>query len=181
MASPTAELWTTGKEIKVPSDLKGLKVRISGELANKAVGDSDASPVNITMAEMYEGIERGVFDSFLLNPASTKDYGMADLIKYGTGAEFGGGSIGLAINEKVYQGLPKNVQEVLIQVGDELTESTAKFYDEYNASVIQQFRDDGVEMYELTDSEQAKWREFYSEIETSWVQEQNNPKFRSYA
>ena len=108
LASPTAELWTTGKEIKVPKDLKGLRVRISGELANKAVGELGASPVNITMAEMYEGLQRGVFDSMLLNPASTSDYGMGELVKYGTvGVGFGGGAVGLVINEEVFQGLPK--------------------------------------------------------------------------
>ena len=101
-------------EIKVPEDLKKMQVRVSGELANKAIAKLGASPVNITLAEMYEGLERNVFDVINLNTPSMNDYGMGELTKFGTsGVQFGGSLTGLIINEKVFQGLPKNVQEIL--------------------------------------------------------------------
>ena len=63
----------------------------------------------------------------VINSASTKDYGLGELINYGTRRlNFGGGTVpGLVINEKVFQSLPENVQEALVQVGDEFTESNA--------------------------------------------------------
>lgn len=175
LASPLTEFWTNGKEIKVPSDAQGMKVRISSELTNKAMQDLKASPINITMAEMYEGMERGVFDAMLLNGASTKDYGMEDLIKYGTvGVGFGGGLLGVGINEKVFTGLPEHIQEVLIEVGDELTKSVAQHYDDYTTEVIGQFEDAGVEMHRLTDEEYAEWQKFYEDFEEEWTKTQDN-------
>ena len=169
MLIPVYEYWTTGKEIKVPADLKGMKARVSGDLANKAMQDLGASPVNITVAEMYEALERGVIDSVSLYAASMKDYGMGELVKYGTsGVAFGGSGIGLIVNEKIFQGLPENVQEALVQAGDEFTESNAKFFDEHNVSVLEEFKADGIEVYELSDAERAEWREFYNEIEANF-------------
>ncbi|MFJ8063978.1 TRAP transporter substrate-binding protein DctP [Psychrobacillus sp. NPDC096426] len=175
-AIPVYEYWTTGKEIKVPDDLKGLKVKISGELANKAMGSLGASPVNITVSEMYEALERGVVDSISLYAASMKDYGMGELVKYGTeGVSFGGSGVGLVINERVFQGLPKNVQEVLVELGDEFTESNAKYFDKYNYEVIQEFKEAGIKVHELSEDEKAEWQKFYAEIEASFLKEQTNP------
>ncbi len=176
LASPLAEFWTNGKEIKVPNDIQGMKIRISSELTNKAMKDLKASPINITMAEMYEGMERGVFNGMLLNGASTKDYGMEDLVKYGTvGAGFGGGLLGVGINEKVFNGLPEQIQDVLIEVGDELTESVAQHYDDYTNEVISQFEDAGVKMHRITEEEYAVWKKFYEDFEEAWTKSQDSP------
>ncbi len=180
LAPPPSELWTIGKEIKVPEDLKGMKVRVTGDLLNKAVTSLGASPINIALPELYEGLERGVFDSINQNPVSISDYGLGELIKYGTdGVSFGGVSAGFVINEKVFKGLPENVQEILVQVGDEVTESTAKFYDDDSQRVVQGFREDGINVYELSEDEKAEWHKFYGEIEENWVKKQNNPDLES--
>jgi len=92
-----------------------MKVRVSEELTNKAIVALDASPVNITLPELYEGLERDVYDSINLNAVSMSDYGLGELIKYGTsGARFGGVAVGLIINEKVFQDLPKDIQNILV-------------------------------------------------------------------
>ena len=136
-----------------------------------------ASPVNITVGEMYEALDRGVIDSVSLYAASMKDYGMAELIKYGTsGVSFGGTVKSVqVINEQVFQGLPENVQEVLVKLGDEFTESNSMFFDEYNLSAIQEFKDSGINVYELSEIKKAEWKKFYSEIESEFLKEQTNP------
>ncbi len=174
--APPGELWTTGKEIKVPEDLKGMKVRVTGEVLNRATVALDASPINISLSELYEGFDRGVFNVLNLNPQSTKDHGLGEIIKFGTvGIDFGGSGTGLIINEKVFLGLPENVQEILVQVGDELTESNAIRTDEYVQNIIEDFKDQGIQMYELSEEEKAQWQKFYSEVEAKWVKEQSNP------
>lgn len=174
-AAPASELLTAGKEIKVPADLKDMKVRVSGEIANKAMSILGASPINLTVSELYEGFERSVYDAIIANTASSNDYGLGELAEYGTmGLGFGGVGTGLVINEKVYESLPENVQEAIVRIGDELTESNAKFYDAYTADLVQEFMDDGIDMYELSEDEKAQWEKFYGEVEASLLKEQNN-------
>ena len=40
-----------------------------------------------------------------------------------------------------------------------------KYYDEYSEEVIQEFKDNGVNVYELSEDEKAQWNKFYGEIE----------------
>ncbi|PIC64898.1 hypothetical protein CSV79_04570 [Sporosarcina sp. P13] len=169
-ALPPNEFWTKGKEISVPKDLKGMKVRSNGEIINQAVLALDASPINLTAAEMYEGFDRGVFDGLLLNALSMNDYGFNELVQFGTvGVDFGGLAAGLIINEKVYQELPEDIQKVLVQVGDEVSESYAKKFDEINDTVKKELVDTGITLYELTEEEQLQWNDFYGKVENNWL------------
>ena len=176
VAFPPSEILTTGMEIKVPEDLNGLSVRVTGDLINKAVTELGASPVNITVSELYEALERGVVDTINTDPVNMDDFGLSELAKYVTkGLAFGAGGYGLVINEKVFQELPENVQEVIVQAGDQAAINAAKLYDDSVRKVYEQFEGDGINVYELSADEQAQWQEFYSEIEEVWVKEQNNP------
>lgn len=178
-AAPASGLWSRTKEIKLPEDVKGLKVRVSGELTNKAVVGLNATPINVTASEIYESFERGVYDSLILNSASTNDYGLGELLKYGTpNVEFGGLGTGLIMNEKSFQKLSKEVQDIIVQVGDEFSKSNAQFYDDYATSVIEEFADNGVEIYEITEDEKEEWRKFYEGVESSWLEEKGSEDFK---
>ncbi|ARD46880.1 hypothetical protein SporoP37_00990 [Sporosarcina sp. P37] len=177
--APGNELWSKKKPIKTPQDIKGLKVRVTGEVLNHAMIALDANPVNITLSDMYEGFDRGVYDVLNLNAQSTRDYGMAELIKYGTrGMGFGSVAAGLVINEKVFQGLPEDVQQIIQQVGEELTESNAIRSDEYISETFEKFTEDGIEVYELTEADKEAWNNYFAEIEADWVDKVNKPEFQ---
>ena len=55
---------TVKKPVKTLEDLKGLKIRATGRPADilKAVG---GTPVGVEMADMYDGLQRGVVDGVL--------------------------------------------------------------------------------------------------------------------
>ena len=45
--------------------------------------------------------------------------------------------------------------------------------------LIQEFRDTGINVYELTEEEIAEWQNFYNEIEESLIEEQNIPDLKA--
>ena len=174
-ASIQGELLTKGKEIKVPKDLTGLKIRPSGEIARKVVADLGGTSVNMAIPELYEGLERNVIDAIHLYAVSAQDNGLDELVKFGTeGLTLGGAISGLIINEKKFQSLPKDVQEVLIQVGDEFTESNATYYDELNSAAVQEYRDAGVNIHTLSEDEKDQWQKVYDKVIEEWLKEKEN-------
>ncbi|PIC64924.1 hypothetical protein CSV79_04720 [Sporosarcina sp. P13] len=176
--SSQTEFWSKGVEIKVPNDLKGLKVRVAGNFANKSLAALGATPINLPLQETYEGFQRGVFDVNNMNTPSVKDFGLDEIITYGTsGTDFGSLLTGIVINEKRFNELPENVQEVLVQVGDEFTASSAKFYDEYTVGLIKEFEDAGITMHELTKEEKQEWKKFYDTSIEKWVEDQSSDDF----
>ncbi|MEG0383762.1 MAG: TRAP transporter substrate-binding protein DctP [Solibacillus sp.] len=177
LALPASEVFTKGKEIKVPEDMKNLKVVASTEVRAEVVTASGATPISLAVTDLYEGFERNVFDTIVANPSSIGDYGLDEIATYGTtGVLFGGLAVGLIINEKVYQDLPGNVQEILVNVGNKYTASNAKFYDERTEKTIQQYKENGVNMYELTEDEVAQWNNFYDEVVGKWLKKKGNPQ-----
>lgn len=177
-ALPPYELWTRGAEIKSPEDLKGTKVRVTGEILNKLVSEFEATPINLTAAEVYEGFERGVFDSIAMSAGTFNDYGLQELAKYGTnGVAFGGLATNIIVNEKTFQGLPENIQSVLLDVGFEVTAEYAEDFDKINSEVEGQFREEGVNVYELSPDEKAEWQKYYDEFAEKWGEEQEGYDF----
>ncbi len=171
-----SEILTTGKEIKVPGDLKGKSVRVTGDLINKAVTELGASPVNITVSEFYEALERGVVDIINTDPVNMDDFGLSELAKYVTrGLAFGASGYGLVMNEKVFQDLPEDIQEVIKQAGDQAAINAANLYEDAAQKVYEKFKDNGINVYELSEDDKAQWQKFYSEMEESWMKGQNNP------
>ncbi|ARD47961.1 hypothetical protein SporoP37_07255 [Sporosarcina sp. P37] len=176
--APAGELWTRGKEVFVPEDVKGMKIRTTGEVLNKATVALDATPVNITLSEMYEAFDRGVYDGINLNAQSLNDHGMGELVKYGTkGVNFGGSGTGLIINENVFQSLSEDVQKVILEVGEKYTKSNAERTDEYVESIFKEYKDKGIVIHEITEDEKAKWSKFFESVEQDWLKEKDNPEF----
>ena len=110
-AAPPYDLYTNGKEIKVPSDLKGIKLKSAGGVYNELLQFAGATPVTIPVSDLYSALDRGVVDGMQSYHIDTEGYGVFELIKYATNnLEIGSVAFCLAINEDVFQGLPEDVQ-----------------------------------------------------------------------
>ena len=46
---------------------------------------------------------------------------------------------------------------------------------DYSVISVQQYKDNGINIYELSEDERAEWKKFYSEIEASYLKDKNNP------
>ena len=120
------------KEINTIDDLKGLKMRIPG-LAGEVLQRAGAVPVTITGGEIFAALQSGAIDATeWVGPYNDLAFGFyqaADNYYYsiwhepGTGLEF-------LINEKAFNELPADLQEVVRVAMVAVNELTL---DEYNA------------------------------------------------
>src|SRR5699024_361094 len=74
-------LFTTGKEVRVPKDLKGMKVMSNGGVFRETIEQLGATPVTLSPSEMYEAFEKGVVDVVNHYPSTLNAWSMGDLIK----------------------------------------------------------------------------------------------------
>ncbi|MEH7177976.1 TRAP transporter substrate-binding protein [Neobacillus vireti] len=176
--TPTLEFYTKGKEIKVPEDLKGLKVRTPGGVASEILEFVGATPINVAAPELYESFERGVVNTMYTYNTAIDNFGLSEIVKYGThGASFGSNGVGLVINENVWKGLPEDVKEIISQVGQEVTEENAKKADHENKTVIDKWNTKGITNYVFSKAEKEKWQRVADEFNKYWLKEQNSPDF----
>ena len=103
------------KEINSVEDLKGLKMRIPG-FAGEVISKLGASPVNIPAGELYTALERNTIDALeWVGPSLDLRMGFQKVAPfYYTGWHEPATELQFLINEKAFNTLPKDLQEILV-------------------------------------------------------------------
>ncbi len=171
LVSPTFEVWTTGKEIRVPEDLNGLKVRTPGGVTNEVYEYMGVVPVAVPHPEVYEAIEKGVIEAHTAYSNSLISNGTHELLKYAIYPHIGTAIHALHINEEVWQSLPKDVQDAMILAGEEAMDRMGELYLEEEVKFQEEFKAAGGTIAELTPEEEEKWRNITEEFTKVWLEE----------
>lgn len=178
-ANPQVELLTKGTEIKVPDDLKGKRVRSPGGVPSEALQLIGSTPVSIPAADLYTSFDRDVIDAVGIALIGATSFGIDEMTKFTTtNISLGATNTVLIINENLYQGLPQEVQEALMQAGEEVSISSGHSYDEANNATYEAWKTEGKTVREFTADEQAKWDQFYNDFATYWIEKQNSEDFK---
>lgn len=159
------DLVNTKKEIRVPSDVKGLKIRTTASPVEIAMFKNwGAIATAIDWAETYNAISSKVVDGEFVMPiwlAAAKHY---EVLKYATENKAVIGIQTLTMKKDVFDKLPKATQEAIMYAAQE-----AQLYNNeidrldreraraYAASL-------GVKTYKPTDAEMEVWRSTGREI-----------------
>jgi len=102
------------KEIKSLADLKGLKMRIPG-FAGEVLAKLGAKPTNIPAGELYTALERNTIDALeWVGPSLDLRMGFHKIAPfYYTGWHEPGAELHFMVNQRAYNRLPKDLQEIL--------------------------------------------------------------------
>ena len=151
------DAWCGTKPIKTLDDWKGKVVWASSPAEAEALKLLGASPVSMDWGEGYPAIEKGVVDG------GTYGLGAAWMLKwsackYFTAANMFSSSAGVAINQDVFNSMPKDIQDSLLKVFKEYQERMIPYF---SHDVLKIMEDDltarGAEVYHPPADEIAKW------------------------
>lgn len=171
--SPTYEIWTTGKEIRVPEDLKGLKVRTAGGVSNELYEFMGATPVAIPFPETYEALDKGVIDALSLYSLGLENGGIDEITSYAIFPHIGTAIQNVIINEKTWQGLSEDTKKAMVQASEEIMESSGEIYATETNKFNESFKKNGGTIAELTPEEQEKWKKVTEKFTQDWLNKHN--------
>lgn len=177
--NPTYEIWSKDKQIRVPEDLKGVKVRVSGKIISQLYQHMGAIPVSVPFSDLYEGVNRGVVDAVSLFGIAMGSAGAQEVVNYGTEPHIGSTIDSVMINEKVWQDLPEDIKEIIIKTSEEIVGPVGKMYDEDTKKFNDEFTKNDKNILELTEEEREKWRKVGEEFTQIWL-EKNQSKGLPY-
>jgi TRAP-type transport system periplasmic protein len=152
-------IQTVAKPVKTLEDLKGLKIRATGAMADvvKALG---ANPIPLGMPDVYESLRRQVIDGTILDLSVLRQWKFAEVEKFvtanwqlGTGYTFY-----FVMNKNKWNALPPDIQKVFMEVGQEIGVANAKQWNELDIDSRDYFKSQGGQMITLSDAEAAKWK-----------------------
>ena len=166
-------LLTTKKPILSVEDLQGRKIRTTGGWTHlfKALG---AVPVKIGFGELYSALERGTVDgtvNYIPFVVSYKHFEVADhltLANMGQILGYGGG-----VNLKLFNKMPKDLQDILLKTSDEYMNVYAKNYIE-DTVVSRKRLTEGIDgkkvtIHELPAKERARWEAKAEGFVSDWI------------
>ena len=160
--------------VRVPNDLKGLKMRSSG-IFHRIFQLCGANPTNISMGEVYEGIEKGIINGSNGVITQWTDWKWMEVCDYLNMFPLGGALLSTIINNKVLEKMSETTKKQVLFVLDACVkeirgQNVMSFY--YN---IQNVVPEYMEVYYPTRSETKIWRETLKPITKEWL-EKAGPK-----
>ena len=113
-AWPTQQLFSL-QPIKTVTDWKGKKIRVYGADSSNTARAPGAAPVSIGFGEVYTALEKKTVDGAITsatNAEPMKFFEVSKFINYWNIA--GAGSEWLVVNQKAFDALPKDLQQVVM-------------------------------------------------------------------
>ncbi len=139
------------------ADLKGRKLAGAG-LNLKWLEYAGATPVQSSLPEAYTSMQTGVYNGWIMFPSGYVNFKLHEVGKYYT--EIGFGAItwhGLTMNKARFAKLPKEVQDIILQVGREYEVLTGTVNEENYPKQMEQLRKAGAIVKQLPNSVRVDW------------------------
>jgi TRAP-type C4-dicarboxylate transport system substrate-binding protein len=152
--------WNTKREVRVPADAAGLKVRTTATPIEQRFWESvGAIPTPVDVAEIYAALEQGLVDGEHLQPVWLQLLKHDEVVKYGTEIQALAVYRGLVMNEASYQKLDVAQKEVFDQAMAYFQERGYHYNRELRGKALEAIAAKGVVITELTADELAQWKE----------------------
>lgn len=165
-------LWTAKKKIVHPTDMKGLKIRASG-IQDRVVKECGGSPVSVTAADVYIGMERGMIDGAIYSWTGAWGLKLPEVSKYVTNLDVGLVAANIIMNKKWYNKLPKDLKKIVDDLGPYITKLGVKSYEEGVEEVVAKLKEmKKPEFISLSPEVMKEWRKVALPMWDEWAEEQ---------
>jgi len=165
-ASFTMGLYGLGNKVrplKVPDDMKGLKMRVSASLGFVRTMENMGKGTGLTLhtlpwAEVYSALERGVVDMCWSLWGSLVEERHAEVLKYYTALDFGWDCNSLVMNKALWEKLPPDLKDAVIRAGKIAEERDFEAHRRADLVYMKKVAEMGVKIYRPTPEERELWR-----------------------
>ena len=145
--------------IKVPADLKGLRMRSEGKLSAQFLKSEGATPVAMDSSEVYTSLQRGTLDGGVSGLSSIVARKWYEVAKYITAIHYVPLVYPVQANLKWWQGLSKQQRETIHNAIAQTEQDNVNAIEKEFKRDIAVARKHGDHVYRPTKSQLAKWRE----------------------
>ena len=157
------------KRLGMPDDWRNLNIRTAGSTQAMTASSLGGVGVSIPGPEVYTAVERGRLDGILFPLASVAAYNLQEVVSHvSQNGSFGGYSFVMVARKDLFESLPENVQQAMIEQGNEVALHVARAQDESIAGSLAEWAAQGVDIYSLSDEELAALNEAMTDVAEDW-------------
>lgn len=137
------------------ADLQGHKIAGAGVNLDWIAG---ATPVASNLNEAYQSIQSGVYEGYLSASSWWVNFKLFEVAPYFTKTDFGAQYVNMvSVNLDTWNRLPVEVQDILVELGHEWGDETARVCNENESSGLDTLRAAGVDVKEINADAREAW------------------------
>ena len=166
--------------VRVPEDLAeaNLKIRVmTSPLHMELWSALGATPVPVPSADRYMAIQTGLVNALDGGPGSAVNMNLTDFTKYTIMTNHIVGNMHIIINEDVYQSLPADLQQILLEGGRIANDVQNEVVPKIDQDAIDIMIERDVEIIYPTPQEMAEWRAIAEPVAMRILGEEVDPRF----
>ena len=168
-------IWQAGgvasrsRPIVVPEDAKGLKVRGGSREMDMVLQTAGAAVLSVPSNELYAAMQTGACDAGITSSTSLISFRLEEIAKSltsGADASYWFMMEPLLMSKTIFDGLPKNQQDIILAVGTELEAFGKKGAQDDDSEVAKVYQKAGAKVNALNAETVGKWRDIARD--TAW-------------
>ena len=175
---PGPESLSSTAPIRNVEDFKGWKFRSPPGLATKVFANLGASPIVMDFNEIFTALETGIIDGAdAANLTNNVGLGLYDIAEHTNFPGFHSMPADhLACRKDVWDAMPANHKRIMTVAMDSLALHNATINEVKNAQTAKELRAKGVNLYEWSPEELAKFR---AAVKTGWTEFATTPEAKA--
>jgi len=158
------------RQVRLPEDSKGLKMRAAGKKFEFMLKEAGASITSMPSSEIYHALSTGVLDSCLTSSSSFVSYRLYEQLKFmNVPKDYAIWYMAepFVMSLKTWNRLKPEQQKVFQEVGDEMARDwVVPNFAKDTASLIEEFTKAKVQLHYMTKEEFQVWQDFAKK--TAW-------------
>ena len=158
--------------VRLPGDLKGKRVRVSGEHLTHVVEALGGAPVQLGGGQIAEALSRGVVDMTLNNWGFVGDFKVDEVSRQHLDIPLGAVAVAIVMRQDRYDALPPQARSAIDKAsGEALALKLGQAFDRQEKEVRERVAKSGRNtVVEPTEAQLAEWKRQIEPVNQSWRQ-----------
>lgn len=165
-------LMMRNNDITSPGDLKGLKIRVAGSIAARVVEALGATPVQMPMTQVYNGMQTGLIDGLVSGASVLTDFKLNEVVSsVTTGPNLGRLTFFTVMNKSAYEDLSDEAKAAIDSMKRApISEMTEKAWIATAQVALDAARaDEAITVNDLDEAQSAVFNEALAEVTDAYV------------
>jgi TRAP-type transport system periplasmic protein len=160
------------RPIRTQEDMKGLKLRVSGDSISQLAKAAGATPIFAPITKVNTMLSKGVVDGVFLGAEGVENFKLTKLLKYTTMPKGGLGStmFQIVVNEKAWNKIPAKDQKLIESVsGEAAARMIGEAWEAAEADGMKTLKAAGYEMIMMEPPLRAKFEKYFKPVLAEWI------------
>jgi TRAP-type C4-dicarboxylate transport system substrate-binding protein len=168
-ATPPVVIHGT-QPVRLPADLKGKRVRVSGDHLSRVVESLGGAPVQLGGGQIAEGLSRGVVDMTLNNWGFVGDFKVNEVTSQHLDVPLGAVAVGVVMRKERYDALPPQARTAIDKAsGELLARRLGEAFDRQDKEVREKVSRSGRNtVTPVSAADLAEWKRAIEPVNASW-------------